>query len=216
MAAVARNVPSIYGSVPKAWPGSTIVCIGGGPSLTRADVEYCRGRARVIAIKDAIQLAPWADVLYGCGADRGGVFQHTWWYEFGDSLASFQGMRFTLDLQATKWATVLMSTGPDGLELHPQGLRTGQNSGYQAINLAVHLGAAKIVLLGYDMRRGKAKNDHWFGPHPKRSELPYQLFLERFPSIVEPLRELGVEVINATRETALDVFTKMTLAEALA
>ena len=41
--------------VPRLWPGSTIVCIGTGPSLVVEDVQACRGH-KVIAIKDAIDL----------------------------------------------------------------------------------------------------------------------------------------------------------------
>jgi len=45
-------------SVPRLWPGETFVCLASGPSLTQADVDYCRGKARVIAIKDVLHLAP--------------------------------------------------------------------------------------------------------------------------------------------------------------
>lgn len=198
--------------VPRLWLGSTIVCIGAGPSLTLHDVDVCRGRARVIAVKDAIRLAPWADVLYGAGADVG-----RWWARNGEGLASFAGLRFTLDPAASRWATVLRQTGFTGLESDPSGLRTGKNSGYQAINLAVHLGAAKIVLLGFDMQPDAKGQDHWFGAHPYHTApIPYRDFRELFPTIVEPLKAVGVEVLNATPGSALDCFQRVSLEEALA
>lgn len=185
----------------------TIVCLAGGPSLTREDVDACRGRARVLAIKDAIRLAPWADVLYGCDAK--------WWRHYGNDL-QFSGQRFTLDHFASQWAEVLRNTGDTGLELEPGGVRTGKNSGYQAINLAVHLGAHRIVLLGYDMQPDDHDRDHWFGAHPWKTRPPYGLFLQLFPSIVEPLKAIGVEVLNASRVSALTCFPRVTLSEALA
>ena len=45
--------------VPRLWPGETVAILGGGPSLTPADVDFCRDKARVIAIKEAHRLAPY-------------------------------------------------------------------------------------------------------------------------------------------------------------
>jgi hypothetical protein len=194
--------------VPCLWPNSAVVCIAGGPSLTEADVAFCQGKARVIAINDAYRLAPWADVLYACDA--------SWWH-WHKGVPSFTGPKYALQAAAAHWpgVTVLRNTGEQGLEVDPSGLRTGRNSGYQAINLAVHLGATRILLLGYDMQLGPQGERHWFGDHPHRRDSPYDAFLERFASIVEPLGQLGVSVINCTRRTALMVFPQQALAEAL-
>lgn len=202
--------PAAAPVVPRLWPGSTVVCIASGPSLTPDDVAYCRDRARVIAIKDAVRLARWADVLYGSGGDLG-----QWWKTYGPGL-SFAGLRYTMDPKAAAYATVLRNDGTNGLCTDPGGLRTGKHSGYAAINLAVHFGAAKVVLLGYDLQPSGSR-DHWFGahdyPHPP---IPYQALRELFPSIMAPLATLGVALVNASRETALDCVPRMTLEEALA
>ncbi len=197
--------------VPRLWPNATVVCIGTGPSLCQADVDQCRGAARVIAIKNAIDLAPWADALYGCGLDRG-----QWWARHGDRLAAFGGMRFTLDPAAEKWARVLRQTGPRGIERDPSGLRTGKNSGAQAINLAVHLGAAKVVLIGYDMAPGADGRDHFFGSHPHGQPPPFVDLRPMFEAIADDLRALGVAIVNASRQTALACFPRAALHEALA
>lgn len=197
--------------VPRLWPASTVVCLGSGPSLTQEDVDACRGRAKVIAIKNTVTMAPWADVLYGAGYDANG---QTWWRREGPGL-TFTGLRYTLDPQAKAWASVL-KLGPDlGLSSDRAALALGGHSGYQAINLAVHLGARTVVLLGYDIQPAHGR-DHYFGAHPHRQSPPYELFLQRFPTIVEPLRALGVEVVNASRATALELFPRRPLAEALA
>ena len=104
------------------------------------------------------------------------------------------------------------NTGRDGLETKPTGIRTGRNSGYQAINLAVHLGAKRIVLLGYDMRF-QGKKSHWHGGHPVeiRDTVFENSMLPCFPSLVKPLAKLGVEVLNATPGSALTVFPMVEL-----
>lgn len=201
-------------AVPKCWPGETIAILASGPSLTPEDVAFCRGRARVIAIKDAIRLAPWADLFYCCG----GEILATWWKHYGPTF-TFDGPKYTLDPKAAAYATVLRNTGVTGLETDPTGLRTGRNSGYQCVNLAAHLGAKKVVLLGYDMQPSETGKLRWFGTHPYPSNLgPVQFaaFRDCFDTIVEPLKALGIEVINASRRTALRCFPTMSIEEALA
>lgn len=195
-------------AVPKLWPGATVACLGGGPSLTGADVDACRGRLRVVAVNDAYRLAPWAEVLYACD-DRWWRWQHQL---RRDEIAAFAGLRYSIDPRAKRWpgVQVLRNTGADGLEIAPTGLRHGRNSGYQAINLAVHLGASRIVLLGYDMQRSGGKS-HWFGEHPMPGKSLFVAFREKYASIVKPLRDAGVEVINCSRQTALTAFPQQPL-----
>lgn len=197
--------------VPKLWPESTIICLGCGPSLSQEDIDFCRDRARVIAVKDTWRLAPWADVLYACDGK---------WWDFYKGVPEFHGLKFGLTVDG-HWPDVnaLRNTGMDGLERDPSGLRTGQNSGYQAINLAVHLGATRILLLGYDMQRVKGKA-HWYGEHLgtgyQHTASPYHLFLRCFETIGEPLQQLGIEVINCSPQTALTMFPCQSIREALA
>lgn len=206
MTAAAMTAPPMV-SVPKLWPGETVVVFGGGPSLTREDVDYCRGKARAIAIKEAWQLAPWADAMYGCDAK--------FWRYYG-GVPSFDGLKFALEPQQ-KWpgVQVLRNLGAEGLSLDPTGLTHGNNSGYQAIGLAVHLGAARIVLLGFDMWQDEHGQQNWFGKHPNHVDSPYAVFLHRFTTIVEPLKAAGVEVINCSRRTMLKAFPRQPLEEVL-
>lgn len=194
----------------RLWPGSTIVCIGNGPSLTPADVESCRGRARVVAINDAHRLAPFADVLWACDG--------RWWDHYR-GVPEFAGLKFGLTVKKDKWPGVirLPHTGREGID--PHGIRDGTNGGYQAIQVAVHLGASRIVLLGYDMQPGKAGRDHWFGKHPagvRSHQSPYDVFRAYFKGLRVPLKERGIEVLNCSRSTALDTFPKARLEDVLA
>lgn len=112
-----------------------------------------------------------------------------------------------------RWrVTVLGNTGIEGLELSPRALRNGRNSGCAAINLAVHFGAVRVLLLGYDMG-----GSHWFGQHPQklRSNPPYESYIAAFATLVEPLHRIGVTVINCSRRTNLTTFRRAPLAESL-
>src|SRR5690606_24516492 len=123
--------------------------------------DFVRGKAPVICINDAHRMAPWADVLYS--SDR------SWWPHY-KGVPSFGGLKFGIGSGIGKAnafhqlpdVSVLRNTGYDGLEMAPTGLRNGRNSGYAAVNLAVHLGASRVVLLGYDMGWQGAKA-HFFG-----------------------------------------------------
>ncbi len=216
-------------SVPRLWPDSTVVCIGGGPSLTQQQVDYCRDKARVIAVNDAYRPAPWADLLYGCDAQ---------WWKWHDGVPGFGGvkvgLRYKLDPKDGQikcqgdWTDELY---PDvkslayreewgGLEADPRYLRTGtegggSSSGYQAINLAVHLGASTIILLGYDMKPGPDGKSHWFGEHPNQVPLPLESMSTPFDTLVGPLTQVGVEVLNCAPDSAITVFPMARLEEVL-
>lgn len=195
-------VATAVASVPRLFPGQTIVCLASGPSLTKADVEFVRGKAPVVCVSDTYRLAPWANVLHSCDAK---------WWNWHPQTVEFQGLKYTLNKRLNRLDVErLKTTGHEGLELDPTGVRTGRNSGYQALNIAVHLGASRVVLLGYDMH-----GDHFFGSHPDKSRPPFAIASALWPTIVQPLIDAGVEVINATRNTALVCFRKMSLEEAL-
>lgn len=194
------------------WAGADVVVMATGPSLDPEDCEYVRGKAKVIVVKNAALLAPWADLLYFC--DR-----HTFeWYP--DIILGFEGMKATLDnFKLREQIPGLMcfhNVGTEGLCLDPEGLHTGRNSGYQAINLAVHTAPRRILLLGYDMgpRNGKV---HFFGNHPRQVSIDTfsRNFAPRFKTMLPQLAELGIQVINCTLGSSIDCFPIVPLREAL-
>lgn len=213
--------------------GGTVLILGSGPSLTREDVALARTTAhRTIAVNDAYLYAPDADVLYACDA--------TWWtrhaccrarHTYGTAARVFPP--FTGGLRASLAAHVATVQEPDvmvfqqgpqrGLSLDPTRLATGKDSVYQAVNLAVHLGATQILLLGVDMQDGRVFRDghwrpadHFWGHHPDLSKPNYHVSRKLFATIVEPLRHIGVEVINCTPGSALTCFPMRDLREVCA
>jgi hypothetical protein len=191
-------------SAPRLWPGETVACIASGPSLSLDDVAFVRGKVRVIAVNDAVRVAPWADVLYS--SDR------AWWPGFARHGGAFNGLKYGVGehqgqrepFRRCPDVTVLTNTGEHGVETDPSGLRTGSNSGAAAINLAVHFGAARVLLLGYTMSVIDNRA-HFFDDGPARHTL-YRSWVRCFDAMRAPLKALGVEVINCTHPTALTSF----------
>ncbi len=92
--------------------------------------------------------------------------------------------------------------------------RPCRNSGEGAIALASYLGARSIVMLGYDCQHtgGRA---HW---HPDHPGLGNAKGCEKWPQQFRKLAQfLGpdIRVVNASRVTALDVWPRISLEEAL-
>lgn len=153
--------------------------------------------------------------LYGCD-------QRWWAHHVADISRDFDGRCYTQDVQWEQhdpeaWGiTKLTSIDQPGLSQKQGVIHRGQNSGYQAVNLAYLLGGSniRIVLLGFDMQKEGGKR-HWFGAHPGTMEVDsnYQMFIKRFESI-NPA-DYGIEIVNATRRTALNHFPQMSLEDAL-
>ncbi len=153
---LSEKMPNIW-KVRPLWDGATVVIIGGGPSVTAEQVEYVHNSGhKVIAINDAYRLAPWADLLYGCDAK---------WWEWHEGVPDFKGIKVCLRYCVAgngcegKWTEDLYPDikslaydGIEGISTIPGLVKSGKDSGYQAIQLAIQLGAEKIVLLGYDMK----------------------------------------------------------------
>ena len=203
-----------YWTAPELWPGATFAIFAGGPSLTPAQVDACRDRelggskVRTIAVNDGYRIAHWADVLYFC--------DDKWWKWHNKKLADWGGLIVRMagghhDFGDPR-IKVMKNNDTAGLCEFRDGLNTGRNSGYQAINLAVHLGAKKILLLGYDMHaplvNGRPKM-HWFGDHPGgTSPSVFDAMLPWFETLVGPLAKRGIEVINCTPGSAIKCFPR--------
>lgn len=99
-----------------------------------------------------------------------------------------------------------------GLSLDPLRIHQGGNSGYQALNLAVLLGCARVLLVGYDM-----KGDHWHPPHEavNPGECEFARWRVNFETTIPDLERAGVEVLNCTPGSALECFPRANLEDCL-
>jgi len=168
----------------------------------------------VIGVNDAYRICDFLDALYATDV--------SWWMKH-EGVPSFTGPKWTV--QHSTWrgresrfpsVERLGNTGANGLETDPSGIRHHHNSGGAAINLAYHYGAARILLLGYDMGYRKGQPSHFFGEHKGLGRTTnYQKFIDSIATMVQPLKAAGVAVINCTRGGRMTGFPRMDLAEAL-
>lgn len=182
----------------------TAVIVASGKSLTKEDVDYCKDKSVVYVVNNCYQLAPWAKALYACDEE--------WWDAYKPE---FSGEKWTINENASKkyglnhinYDSQLIFSAKDIIA-------TGNNSGFQAMNLAYLHGYKRIILLGFDyMNSGQ----HWFGKH--KGSLQKSPDMRRWVQHMrkaQPIMEsLGIDVINCTRETAIDCFKQMPITEAL-
>lgn len=216
------------------WKGETVVIAGSGESLSAEMLSSVRGRARTIVINDGYLLAPWADIHYFCDFkwfEWVRLNQHPAQQLFGKARSTslfwgFQGIRVALEnakpaLTYDPAIKLLRNDSrpenhgdgqlhKEGLCLNRDGVRSGGNSGHQAINLAFHTGVGKILLIGFD-QHGK----HWFGDHPKGANPDYATLEKRFEPLDRALRKRGVLALNCTPGSKLNAFERGELANCL-
>ena len=85
-----------------------------------------------------------------------------------------------------------------------------------ALNLAVHLGARRIILVGYDMWFPDGK-DHWHDDHevPSKEVLYKKTFARQYPIVKKELDRRKIRVFNASLISRIDCWPKLSLNEAL-
>lgn len=91
---------------------------------------------------------------------------------------------------------------------HLEDFKTYGNSGASCVSMAAQGNASRIILLGFDCQHTGGKS-HWHGDHP--DGLANAGLIEKW---LEKYQEMGKEIkgiINASRQTALDVFPKAAL-----
>ena len=184
-----------------------------GPSLE--PIHY----GPIIAVQDAWRLVPWADVLYGCDP-------HWWEYHKG---TGFKGEKWsTHNHKSEELETNDKSKAHDQygvrcvlgcmgneFSLDPAVIHFGNNSGFQAINLAILFGCTHITLIGFDMRAVDGKS-HFFGNHPQELQtgIDYERFVKYYDCAARKLPD-HIRIVNATPDSALRCFPMMSLEKAM-
>ncbi|MBN9007245.1 MAG: hypothetical protein J0H40_17745 [Rhizobiales bacterium] len=195
--------------------GETIFCLASGPSLTAEICERIRGRC-AIAVNSSAVLAPPDSVLF---------FTDSSWYEPRRELVkSWQGLVVSMSRTAKrelpdKVRRVRGEGDPQALPSFSRGrdvIQQGRSSGHTAVSLAIALGAACVVLLGYDMRFVEGR-EHFHGEYkgPRDVSIYEREFRPGFAGWNAAARAAGVDVINATDGSALTEFRHVSLDEVL-
>lgn len=190
--------------------GATVFIVGGGDSLRDFDYSRLDGK-KVIGINQACVYLPNLTAIYWADED--------WAAKNDDTLKDHAcKLRFCgkpnppdvalqSELKLAGGATALRITGVFGLDSDPDCIR-GNNSGSHVINLCVNAGAAKIVLLGFDMKPG-----HWHDDYVlSYTDEVYVGFLTSINSIADVI---GIPVINCSMGSAITAFQKIPIDEVL-
>lgn len=187
-------------AVPAEWPGETVFIICGGPSVGYQPTNRLLGR-KVIAVNSSYETVPFAQYVF-FGDNR-------WFNEHRDrpEFKALKGRIVTCSNAAHDPTGRLLKTerytpgvtGPLGLCEERDHIASQRTSAQGAMNLAYHLGAARIVLLGLDMGRATDGRTHHHKPHiwaNKPGNLTWDIQMKQLRLIVEPLRAKGIQVFN--------------------
>jgi hypothetical protein len=229
--------------VPEIWKGGECWIIGGGPSIVEQfnipkDVVK-RVRAgelplsayspylssihdrHVIGVNVAFMIGNWIDVLFfGDGK---------FYLKHREAIDNFPNLKVTCSGNfGPKYKNIkyLARTGnnkPRGLTGDKGKVCWNRNSGAAAINMAVHTGVKRIILLGFDMKLDDEKRQHWHdvynkgirdgSTHPPR--LPFNKHLIGFDAIKQDALNMGVDIINANPNSAIKQFYRCNVKELL-
>lgn len=196
------------------WSGRAVAIVASGPSAKKAGVASLKDRLPVLAIKRNVELAPFADVVYGC--------DHPWWRSV-HGLKDFPGLKLAYAPRACDQygcRKVDIEVAVDRILTERVGLvGSGGNSGFQALNLAVQFGARRVLLIGFDLHdRGGV---HWYGRNtamgmnnPTEAE-NFPRWRRAFAAAATELAGLGVEVVNASPLSDLKGFRQQGVAATL-
>lgn len=198
-----------------AWSGQRCFIIAGGPSLAGFDFSKLQGE-RVIAINKAFVNAPFADIQFSI--DR----QFLEWLiepakcdgkmdEAAHRWPSFGGHKVWLKIPGNVYAKqveFVKLAGQEGISTSlEEGLYSGSNSGYAAINLAAAMGANPIYLLGYDMNHDKFGRTHYHAGYKKpQKEAQLKMFAKKFPRLADEARKKGIQIVNLNKNSAISCF----------
>lgn len=216
--------------IPRLWDGGQCVIIGGGPSVTQQfDIpEYLVHQVytkkaspevyspymqsihsqHIIAVNMAFKLGPWID----CAFFGDEVFYTNYRWD----LYQFKGLRVTCASALPSQNGFLKILDHDrehkfGCSFKPGHVSWNGNSGAAAINLAVHFGVKRIILLGFDMKLDSNQNQHWhkfYTSNPQSVAQRMKLHLQGFPVIAKDLHG-KVEIINACPDSMITSFPRM-------
>lgn len=195
-------------TVAREWAGETVFVLAGGPSVADLDLSPLAGR-RVIAINSAHLSWPMADIVFYADA--------RWWTDLGSKESVRAARIVTTGAAGPASGLHLVKVEPSpGIALDPCRVALRRTSVSGAINLAVHLGAARVVLLGVDGGLVNGRRHHHGVKYPwplvDRCFDEHRVELE---ALAPSVAAVGVEVLNCSPVSALRCWERIAFPEAL-
>jgi hypothetical protein len=187
---------------------------GGLPYSTYSEYLSPLHSKNVVGTNIAFKLGSWVSALYFC--DRQFFRDHR------EGILSFPNLKVTcvnhIDTELQPFTTNLKRLKRDyqaGLSTRKDTICWNGNSGAAAINFAVHAGAKRILLLGFDMVLQDSRS-HWHRVYKKNTHKnDFIRFIQKFPAIAKDAKSRGIEILNVSPISAIDCFPKVSLKDVL-
>lgn len=120
------------------WAGATVAVLASGPSMS-VEVAQALREHRTIAVNDAARVAPWADMLVALDALRHWPPE---WREFAAlRVTGIADEEHDALYAGPRYERVRLASNHE-IEIH--------NSGLAAVRIAAEMGAARIILAGFE------------------------------------------------------------------
>lgn len=227
--------------VPKIWEDGDVWILGGGPSVTKqfgipdnivrnvlsgtstpsAYSPYMEPlhSKHVIGINISFMIGDWIDfVFFG---------DPNFFLKYQVELAKFPGLKVSCapNTEKVPWVKYLAREGSHGkgISTNPYKVSWNANSGCAAISVAANAGAKRIILLGFDMKLGDNKMQHWHDVYHRGlatdqrrlKKLPFLRHMAGFKEIMNDAKKRGIEILNANPDSAIVEVPKYKLEDLL-
>lgn len=175
----------------------TFICVGSGPSLTHEDCQKIQSvNIPTIAVNNSWRATPFCTVVYAADC--------CWWEAYSDEIT----------IPAERWCGDSFTAKRFGINYFSSKIPGSFNSGQRAIELAIHMGASRVLLVGYDC--SVRKGTHWHGRHAllaNPDSFSVNLWHDEFKRLQQ--EHPSIEILNCSRRTRLKCFPLMSLEAAL-
>lgn len=209
-------MPKAFGEVTGPWwDDAPAIVVGTGPSLAGFDFSRLEGLGHILAVKEAMRDLPFAEAVFGLDIP--------WMRRQAEYLAALR-CELYLAVPDSKYrddptipnATYLVRTRiGDKLSEDAAKCESGGNSGFGGLNIAYLKRAKTIFLFGYDYSA-----DHYcperYAHHSRHHNARYwPRWAKIFATTLPQLSAAGVTVFNASPDSTIDAFPKVSIDEAI-
>lgn len=224
--------------VPPMWKDGQAWVIGGGPSMPGqfdvpdSVIQKVRNTKdpsfyspylkpihdkHVIGVNAAFMLGDWIEmVIFG---------DKKFFNRYHKELADFPGLKIScnskFDDKRIRWVRNLKKEKKmTGIADRSDSVCWNKNTGAAAISVAANAGAKQIILLGFDMNTDSKTGAQWWHTvytkgNLARNKLPFSRHLRSFPDIAKDAKRRGIEILNASPNSAIEVFKKVNVKDVL-
>jgi hypothetical protein len=203
----------------------TAIVAGNGPSLTPGLIRIInqqKGKHRIFGCNNAIFYLD-LDAHLACN--------YQWWDFYAEQVKEHPCDKWTPRKESAEkypWVRYIEERWEDGLSTDKSYICAHHGSGPQILNIALHYGYERFLLIGWDMRYpGKISNHqyngqrHFFGEYPSSMQhWPRTGQNGELTGLIKEMETIkperyGIEIINCSPGSAMKCFPMSTLEEEL-